>query len=286
MKVLSSRSFPAKILLFGEYSILFNSKAIVLPLKEYTGRLAIKDTLKAQETGSHRELWSLYSYLLDSDLKCLNLDKYREDLQNGLWFDSNIPQGQGIGSSGAVTAAVFHQYCDKDIKKEVINGNFQLGKQILGVIESHFHNKSSGLDPLSSLLQKPLYVDEDNILPIKLKGDLDILNVFLVNTKKQRQVRKIMQRFMELCEDADFIHKIKNDYLDINNLCVDSFIQKDKQSLGRGLERLSYFQLENFKDFIPEHMVDDWKSSLQNEQGFFKLCGAGGGGHLLKLSLN
>lgn len=285
MQVLSSRSFSAKLLLFGEYSILFDSKAVVLPLKEYSGKLVCKDTLNALESGSHRELWWLYSYLLEQKIECLDLNAFKRDLQKGMWFDSNIPQGYGIGSSGALTAAVFYQYVNKEILNEVMEkNNYSIGREILGKMESHFHDKSSGLDPLSSLIDRPMLVENGEVKIIQVK-DIDTWpEVSLVNTQKSRQVRKIMQKFTELCANPDFVQKIKEDYLDINNLCVESYLKEDKSKLKGHLRELSQFQLEYFRDFIPDNMIEEWRSALKRQKVFFKLCGAGGGGHLLRFS--
>ena len=283
MQVLSTRSFCGKLLLFGEYSILFDSKAVVLPLKEYSGKLVLKETLNALESGSHRELWWFYSFLLEQQLEELDLVAFKNDLKQGILFDSNIPQGHGIGSSGALTAAVFYQYAKKDILDEVIKEhNFVLARKILGKMEAHFHDKSSGLDPLASLIEKPLLVENGEVKIIEAQ-DLGAWPEFsLVNTHKGRQVRKVMQKFTELCNDPNFVQKIKDDYLYINNLCVDSYLKEDKKKLKGHLSELSRFQFENFKDFIPENMLDEWQSALHRQQVFFKLCGAGGGGHLLK----
>lgn len=284
MQALSTRSFSAKLLLFGEYSILFDSKAVVLPLKDYSGKLVQKDTLNALESGSHRELWWFYSYLLEQKLDVINLNAFKKDLQQGMLFDSNIPQGYGIGSSGALTAAIFYQYVNKEILQEVIEKqNFQVGREILGKMESHFHDKSSGLDPLSSLIEKPMLVEGGEVKIIEAQDLGNWPEVSLVNTHQSRQVRKIMQKFTQLCSDPNFVQKIKDDYLDINNLCVDSYLQEDKSKLKGHLRDLSRFQFENFKDFIPEHMIEEWQSALKRQKVFFKLCGAGGGGHLLRL---
>ena len=39
-----------------------------------------------------------------------DFDKLDSDLQNGMYFDSSIPQGYGVGSSGALVAAFYDRY--------------------------------------------------------------------------------------------------------------------------------------------------------------------------------
>lgn len=282
MPKLSSRSFSAKLLLFGEYSILFDSKAIVLPLKEFSGHLAINDKFNATQLGSHRELWWLYSYCLNNKIYELNLDDMKKDLQKGLCFESNIPQGAGIGSSGALVAAVFWQYAHSNFLRDiVVNKNYSLARKILARIESHFHEQSSGVDPLSSLVDHPLLVETNKIS--KIDFDQSILEISIVDTKMQRKVKRNVSLFLEKCAQKDFLSKIKTDYLDITNNCVDSFIKKDKQLLKDSIKKLSKFQLNNFEEFIPKAYALEWERSLKNDEGLFKLCGAGGG-HLMRLN--
>src|SRR5690242_20746449 len=58
------------------------------------------------------------------NLPCdLDLAALENDLNKGLYFDSSIPQGFGVGSSGALVAAIYDQYCknkieEKDIRSE------------------------------------------------------------------------------------------------------------------------------------------------------------------------
>ena len=34
------------------------------------------------------------------------------DLEKGMYFDSSIPMGYGVGSSGAIVAAIYDRYAD------------------------------------------------------------------------------------------------------------------------------------------------------------------------------
>lgn len=283
MRKLSNRDFPAKLLLFGEYSILFNSKAIVMPHRKFSGALFKSDTLTASQTGSHRELWWLYSHCLDEEVTELDLASMKKDLQQGMWFESTIPQGTGLGSSGAVVAAIFYQYVKANIFKEVFEyKNYQLAKKILAKMESYFHEKSSGVDPLASLLDATILIDDNSIKEIHLPNSY--LGISVVDTKIKRQVKKVVSLFLEKCEHKDFLNKIKHDYLELTNQCVDSYIKNDILELKHSIKDLSSFQLNNLKEFIPDSMMSQWQRALSSDEDFFKLCGAGGGGHLIKLN--
>jgi mevalonate kinase len=78
-----------------------------------------------------------------------------------MYFDSSIPQGYGIGSSGALVAAIYDQYAtDKITVLENLTQEKLLKlKKIFGRMESYFHGTSSGLDPLNSYLSIPILIN-------------------------------------------------------------------------------------------------------------------------------
>jgi|GEM_PF-4285979 len=102
----TDRTFPAKVLLFGEYTILLNGWALTLPLHRFSGQWTFHaptapDPFLAQ-----------YCQWLSSQPSplALRLDAMQSDIQRGLSFSSSIPMGKGLGSSGALVAAVAHRY--------------------------------------------------------------------------------------------------------------------------------------------------------------------------------
>ena len=52
---------------------------------------------------------------LDTDLVSFNLNDLKKDIDNGMYFDSSIPQGYGVGSSGALVASIYDKYADDKI---------------------------------------------------------------------------------------------------------------------------------------------------------------------------
>ena len=65
-----------------------------------------------------------------------------------MYFDSSIPQGYGVGSSGALVAAIYDQYA---LNKITVLENLTKDKlvQLKQSLQQWnlFHGKSSGLDP-------------------------------------------------------------------------------------------------------------------------------------------
>ena len=83
-----------------------------------------------------------------------------------MYFDSSIPQGYGVGSSGAIVAAFYDKYAQNKITvlENLTREKLLKLKTIFSEMESYFHGKSSGLDPLNSYLSLPILIhSQDNI---------------------------------------------------------------------------------------------------------------------------
>ncbi len=55
----NKKKFFSKILLFGEYGIIKNSKAIVIPYKKYCGSLKFSSKLDNVQKDKNKLLWPL-----------------------------------------------------------------------------------------------------------------------------------------------------------------------------------------------------------------------------------
>jgi len=101
--------FYAKILLFGEYGIIKDAKGLSIPDNFYKGALKTTHTQSEQAKASNTKLrdYAVYLESLDSSLVTFALSRFQKDLDKGMYFDSSIPQGYGIGSSGALVAAIY-----------------------------------------------------------------------------------------------------------------------------------------------------------------------------------
>ena len=102
--------FYAKILLFGEYGIIEDSQGLTLPYSFYKGTLKFSNLDSDFERKSNLSLEKYAHYLLALELPSeytLDVQSLKKDISKGLFFDSNIPQGYGVGSSGALVASIF-----------------------------------------------------------------------------------------------------------------------------------------------------------------------------------
>ena len=105
--------FYSKILLFGEYGIIKDSKGLSIPYNFFKGALKMDENPSEDAKKSNESLRSFASYLeaLQNDkLVIFDMDALQKDVASGMYFDSSIPQGYGIGSSGALVAAIYDKY--------------------------------------------------------------------------------------------------------------------------------------------------------------------------------
>ena len=153
--------FFAKILLFGEYGIIIGSKGLSIPFFFFGGRLRLTEEENETTRTSNQSLCEYTKHLagLPEDLLLLDWEAIKADLDRKLYFDSNIPQGYGVGSSGALVAAFYDRYAlEKTYSKDDLTPQKLTHlKNIFATMESHFHGQSSGLDPLNSYLSLQSY---------------------------------------------------------------------------------------------------------------------------------
>ena len=163
--------FYSKILLFGEYGIIEDSKGLSIPYNFYKGALKSDENPTDEAKKSNLNLVKFVAYLkqLQTEqpvLVTFNIELLQNDVNNGMYFDSSIPQGYGVGSSGALVAAIYDKYASNKITvlENLTREKLLQLKAIFSNMESFFHGKSSGLDPLNSYLSLPILINsKDNI---------------------------------------------------------------------------------------------------------------------------
>ena len=112
--------FYSKILLFGEYGIIRDSKGLSIPYNFYNGALKSDENPSVEAIKSNQNLKRLASHLAtlqeeQPELVTFNLESLNNDIESGMYFDSSIPQGYGVGSSGALVAAIYDKYANNKI---------------------------------------------------------------------------------------------------------------------------------------------------------------------------
>jgi mevalonate kinase len=285
-------SFSAKIMLFGEYSILLGSPALSVPFTYFSAALHIPSakeyhaTRKCEE--SNRMLREFYNQSLSKpglfpDL--LNLDHLRGELDSGLYLESTIPSKYGVGSSGALCAALYYRYAYEPIvtKDTVELKELVKLRQIFISMESFFHGKSSGLDPLVIYLRRPLIINEDGLASLAhIPGDFmqDKVKIFLLDTGRAIGTGSLVRLFLEHYSPQGDKRNAGKKLSELNNSCISRLFENDLTGFRENLQMLSEFQFHNLSEMIPDHMRDIWSAGLDNGLFSVKLCGSGGGGFL------
>jgi mevalonate kinase len=283
--------FYSKILLFGEYGIIQDSKGLSIPYNFYNGALKKEDNPSESAIKSNTSLQNFVAYLenlqaTQPELVTFNLDVLKQDVNSGMYFDSSIPQGYGVGSSGALVAAIYDKYADDKITvlENLTREKLLQLKTIFAQMESFFHGKSSGLDPLNSYLSIPILINsKDNIeaTGIPTQSTQGKGAVFLLDTGIVGETAPMVSIFMENLKDNGFRTMLKSQFIKYTDACVDNFLHGDLKSLLENTKQLSKVVLNNFKPMIPEEFHQVWQNGIDTNDYYLKLCGSGGGGYIL-----
>ena len=262
--------------------MIFGSEALLTPYYSAFGEWSsVINRPSAQAFESNESIRKFYNYLNDNDeFRILDLKRFEMEINAGLFFDSNIPLGYGVGSSGALVAAIFDRY-----KLIEINDIPKL-KNFLAKMESFFHGSSSGMDPLQCYLGKPFILSQQSFTILNDDFMSDDIHIFLIDTKIKSPTAPLVERFKELRKDATYLDKFDNEYVPLISKCIKSLIDKNNDDFYKYLSQVSKLQIELLSHTIPEETKDYFLTDI-NKDGFqVKLCGAGGGGFLLGFSNN
>ena len=291
-------SFNSKVLLFGEYGALYNSMALVMPYDKFSGQLTFsKEDPHNKFAYRSNEYLKKFSTFIASHVDenfVLEVKQFEWEINNGLFFQSNIPQGYGLGSSGALVVAIFLRYLKKakELKDELKGLTLETAQKLkmsLGQMESFFHGTSSGLDPLSIILNKPiLYKSANDVSPVTIprKNEEGKNVIFLLNTGIERQTSRMMSEFRRLSTDSGFQKKVQDQLVNHTNNSIQSFLSENPDELYLNLEKLIQFQLTDMDFFIPTPFWKVISEGINNGDYFLKMCGAGGGGFMLGFTEN
>jgi mevalonate kinase len=258
-----SRVFSSKLILAGEYTVIDGGSSLALPFAKFQAKL-VEDRLRPPSYD-----WTSYiDYLVEINLP-FKAETISQLKVGGLHFDSTIPEGYGCGSSGALVAAFAErlelQYDDDyDLKKK------------LGIMESFFHGRSSGIDP---------YVIYKNC-PVKtFNGVIDVTgiqkqlleHVYLYDTKQARSTSKLVDTFHNTIKPSKVT--------EVRMLCNfnDELVSllTEGGEIGQFIDcwkQISKLQFDIFKSITPPHAYDVWEEGIKEASHFVKMCGAGGGG--------
>ena len=282
---MNKKKFFSKILLFGEYGIIKNSKALVIPYKKYYGSLKFSSKLDNVQKDSNINLKQLSNHIKNNEFVSnkINTLKLDSDIENGLYFESTIPESYGLGSSGAVVAAIYESY------KQEVGVDLEINdlKLILSNIESFFHGQSSGIDPLSCYVQKPLLVESKNsinTIDIPPQNINSKRTLFLFDTECKGNTQGLVEIFLNKVRRKDFEVFFENEVAVATNNSITNFLERKYEDFENNFIELSKKTFNNFQEMIPVNYKNLWMDGIEKKDYYLKLCGSGGGGFLIGLT--
>ena len=274
--------YYSKVILFGEYSMIFDATALMIPLKRFSAQWQFPQSRnRAASLTSNQSLKRFFQYL--SENKALSylfdLQALKKDLDEGLFLASDVPSGYGLGSSGTLVAAVYDRYA---VQKS--DDYLQL-KTLFGQMESHFHGSSSGIDPLQCYLGQPFKITPKGVQLLSddfLKNDIHIC---LIDTKIKSNTKPLVNHFKAQRENAVFLSRFQSEYVPCVTSCINSMIEGKKELFFSLLKQLTKGQLEFLRPMITNNTLGLFTTDFDFHFGV-KISGSGGGGYVLGFTDN
>ena len=228
---MNSPLFYSKILLFGEYGIIKNSKGLSIPYNFFKGGLKLGDLSNESIKESNKRLNGFADFLFKIKSSLVEFEnlKIKEDLRKGMYFDSTIPRGYGVGSSGAIVAAFYEKYALNKITvlENLTTVKLLTLKKIFSEMEAYFHGTSSGLDPLNSYLSLPILIQSKNNvettgIPSQIKKGKGA--VFLIDSGESSQTAPMIEIFLNSMKNKKFNKVMREEFIKITDSCVENFL--------------------------------------------------------------
>ncbi|MBR6878410.1 MAG: hypothetical protein IKM95_03375 [Bacteroidales bacterium] len=269
--------FHSKIILFGEYSMIFDATALMIPFRDCYGVWKTDSSLAAPGAlSSNKSIRRFSQYLAADEELGLMFDFPRLDaeLNAGLFFDSNVPTGYGLGSSGMLSAAVYQRFALRHVD------DFMELKRILGRMESCFHGSSSGIDPLQCYLNQPFKITPQGVALLEEDFIPSDIHVFLADTGIKSNTKPLVQYFKKKRDEADYLQAFQSEYVLCVSACIDQLIAGEKESFFTSLRQLTEGQMRFLRPMITDNAIDLFIEKPNFHFGV-KISGSGGGGYVL-----
>lgn len=276
---MTSPTWTAKLLLFGEHAVVHGSRGLAMP---WDGRFmrwmpADGDERAGYSIGLLKEF---IGQLREIGFEYLDLDAAQQALDAGEWLDTDIPVGYGLGSSGAACAALAHRFAKTGAFD---SHNLEQLQQRFGAMESPFHGRSSGIDPTVIYLNRALlFGGGEQPSPVDLPAQGSSMSLYLIDTGIARRTGPLVEMFGERMDSDDiFTRAILAELVPANEAAIEAFLNADAAALTKAMRVLSRIQLEAMADWTPKAFHPGWKEGLDSSEFQCKICGAGGGGFLM-----
>ncbi|MEI2696420.1 MAG: hypothetical protein V9E90_15230 [Saprospiraceae bacterium] len=269
----STNFYPSKILLVGEYTILSGNAGLAIPfIKKFAH-------WKKESSSEHEILKDLILYISENPTlsKYINLSEFRIEIDNGLYLESSIPYGYGLGSSGTLCAAILDRFG--------INLPLQVAEifSLLKELEHFFHGQSSGVDPAVAYFKKPIYIENNQIqiLSLNTADFIENHHINLLDSKLGRNTEALVEVFKEKLKSESFKHSLIQELVPANKNLINAILHNQADAISSSWEQVSRKSFTLFEELIPETIKSYWEEGMRTGAYYCKLCGAGGGGYFL-----
>ncbi len=275
--MLPSRVYPSKVILLGEYSVIQAAQAVAIPARQFSGRWQWAASDSQQYI---RNLWSYMHELQIAGKLLFSFDaaRMKAALAEDLFLESNIPIGYGLGSSGALCAAVYDSFA---LEKTT---DWKQLKAIFAQLESHFHGASSGTDPLISYVNEAVHIADASIQACTIPKLEEERCFFLLNSGKARKSEPFIQWFVAQSKKVTYQTALKKVLVPAVDAAIASLLSEERSHLFQQFHTISEFQYQYFQPMVTDALRPLWKVGLESSYFKLKLCGAGGGGFFLGIT--
>jgi mevalonate kinase len=288
-----------KLLLLGEYSILAGGNALTLPLPIFRTCFDFldnsSDNLNSVKSNTILKDYLTFMYNNELIINSIDIQSFDSDIKYGLYLKSDIPSGYGLGSSGTVCAAILKSYP----KLNLTSGSSQIEmfriKSILAEMESFFHGKSSGLDPLASYYNRSIFINGTSIIGSDCVR-IPINHWFLLDSDIARNSLSLVETFTNDYNKQNYKRSFNKEYIPYVNDLIDRIVDYSNNTTNNDFHNQSYFynllkglsflQYKFFEKMIPDNIRTFWELGLKTDLYLLKLLGAGGGGYFLGCTKN
>ncbi len=269
----TDKSYPAKLMLFGEYTALLGGHVLATPLLQLKANWAYGQKFPhIQMAQLFHEVTKNYPFLT------FNHPKWENWVQNLGFLHSDIPVGYGLGSSGNLVAALFDGFFTMETEDKP---DFATLKSILGYLESYFHGSSSGVDPLISYTGKTLLFTPDRVEESPI--DPQLLDLFhTVDSGQRRNTEALVKDFKVRLESLPFRNHMET-LAGLNLHAIEALIAGEVTTLKTTFHEISHLQYNHLHHLITENLMSAWQKGLDTGEDMYKICGAGGGGYFIRL---
>lgn len=245
----------AKLIFFGEHSVVYGKKAVGMPLKN----LSLKINLKEEYLIENK-----YVKYIKNELK----NSYGIDEEIYVEVISNIPESSGLGSSAALAVEI-----TKEFKKRY-KLNLDIEK-LANEFEKYAHGNPSGID-VKLVLSNNAIIFQKYKEAINFDFYLDAYLLIIdsgIKGSTEEALKIVKDNFLE---NEKYIDNLG----EISDLAIEAIKNKNIELIGN-LMKKSHNLLVKMKLSNPK--IDSLSEILEKNSLGYKITGAGLGGCLIAL---